>query len=53
MEIWITKIRQELNKKCIQPMIVKYRKKKYQLPPMSIIASDCSGGCWRMIMDWH
>lgn len=38
------KILQGINKKLFQKSVIINRKKKYNLPPISIFSSDCSGG---------
>lgn len=40
----MSKIKQYINKKIFQPRIIRDRRNRFNLPPMSVISSDCSGG---------
>lgn len=40
----IKKIQQGINKKIMQPIVIRKRKRKWGLQPITIISSDCSGG---------
>lgn len=40
----MSKIKQFINKKIVQPTIIRNRRNEFDLPPMTVISSDCSGG---------